>query len=295
MGGRVVDAAANRGVENAIVTLEGHGPILTGPDGAFSFQSVEGGQRALRVQAFGYGTFSTSLRVTGDVTVTVELEIAPFMMDSLVVAPRQVEVGGRVRDPATDLLLRDVDVSTSLGEAVRTNGTGRFEVGGWEGVALLLQVRAFGYLPIDTVVAPGPDDRYDFFMEPDPVVARMIDVEIRRIEERAGGRRAITLRPLNRDDLLRRRGLTLLELLRTEYGGRVRLGCVILDERSLTPSMADGVLRTMLAQDVERMEFLYRGRMLRIYTREFIRTMLGGGVELVAPTYVEWARPPLCR
>jgi hypothetical protein len=34
--------------------------------------------------------------------------------------------------------------------------------------------------------------------------------------------------------------------------------------------------------------------MLRINTREFMRTMLGGGIELAVPTYVDMARPPFC-
>jgi len=70
--------------------------------------------------------------------------------------------------------------------------------------------------------------------------------------------------------------------------------CIVLDEEPLTPQMADGVVRTMLAQDVERIEFLFRGNMLRIYTREFMRTMLGGAIELKKPLYVDMARPPLC-
>jgi hypothetical protein len=294
VAGRVLDAEVNRGVPNAVVTLEGHRPILTGATGDFRFPEVEEGEYVLRVEAFGYRASSRSLRVRNDVTVAVELGIAPFVLDSLVVAPREVEVNGRVRDQAKDLSLKDVDVFTSRGEAVRTNGRGRFEVRGWEGIGLLLQVRAFGYLPLDTVVAPEPGGTFELDVEPDPLVERMIEAEIRRIEDRAGGRRAITMRPLDRDDLLRRGGSTLLELLRTEYGQRVRLGCVILDERSLTPAMADGVIRTMLAQDVERIEFLFRGRMLRIYTREFMRTMLGGGIELAVPTYVDMARPPFC-
>lgn len=295
VAGRVLDSEADRGIQNAVVTLEGHRPILTGAAGEFNFSEVEAGEYVLRVEAFGYSAVSRSLRVRNDVTIAVELEIAPFVLDSLVVAPREVEVNGRVRDLARDLSLRDVDVRTSLGEAVRTNGRGQFDVSGWEGVGLLLQVRAFGYLPLDTVIAPGSDESYLFDMDPDPLVERMIQAEIRRIEQRAGGRRAITMRPLGREDLLRRRGLTLMELLRIEYGRRAaRIRCIVLDEKALTPATADGVVRTMLVQDVERIEFLFRGRMLRIYTREFMRTMLGGGVELGYPTYVEWARPPFC-
>lgn len=292
--GRVLDAEANRGLQNAVVTLEGHRPILTGTGGEFRYADVEGGEYLLRVEAFGYRAFSRSVRVRDDVTLAVALETAPFVLDSLVVAPRQVEVDGRVRDPAKDLSLKGVDVRTSRGEEVRTNGRGRFEVSGWEGIGLLLQVRAFGYLPLDTVISPGPEETFVFDVDPDRLVERMIEAEIRRIEDRAGGRLAITMRPLNRDDLLRYRSLPLIDVLRHEYGGRVRLGCVILDERALTPATADGVIRTMLAQDVERLEFLFRGRMLRIYTREFMRTMLGGGIELRQPAYVAMARPPFC-
>jgi hypothetical protein len=294
VAGRVVDSQTNAGVVNAIVTLDAQRPILTGTLGEFSFADVAAGEYTLRVEAFGYVAASRSLRIDGDASVMVELEVAPFVLDPLVVAPREIEVEGRVRDPMKDLSLPDVDVRTSRGEAVRTGGRGRFEVGAWDGVDLLLQIRAFGYLPMDSVVVPAPGARYEFNMTPDPIVERMIEVEIRRIEERAGGRRAITFRPLSRDDLLRRRGFTVMELLRTEYGDRVRLGCVVLDERALTPAMADGVLRTMLAQDIERLEFLFRGRMLRIYTREFMRTMLGSGVELTRATYVDMANPPFC-
>lgn len=292
--GRVVDSEGNRGIPNAIVGLDGQRPTLTRNDGAFLLAEVGAGTYVLRVQAFGYEAVSRVLRVQADVTSTVELPSAPFRLDSLVVAPREVDVRGEVRDPERDLPLDDAEVYTSEGDATRTNARGKFDVRGWEGIGLLVQIRAFGYLPVDSVLDPSPDDDVLFELVPDPVVERMITAEIRRIEERAGGRRAITLRPLNRDDLLRRRGRTLHELLSTEYGHRVSLGCVAVDERVLAPSMADAMLRTTFVQDVERVEFLFRGRMLRVYTRAFIRTMLGGGVELGHVSYVDMARPPFC-
>ena len=115
--------------------LEGHRPVLTGATGDFRFPEVEEGEYVLRVEAFGYSPSSRSICVRNDVTVAVGLEIAPFVLDSLVVAPREVEVNGRVRDQAKDLSLRDVDVLTSRGEVLRTNSRGRFEVSGWEGCA----------------------------------------------------------------------------------------------------------------------------------------------------------------
>lgn len=190
--------------------------------------------------------------------------------------------------------LSAVDVTTSLGEETRTTRRGRFDVLGWEGTGLLLQLRGFGYLPVDTVVTPDPEREYQFDLEVDPLIQPMIDVEIRRIQERAGGRRAITMRPLNRVDLLRRRGQTIFDVLLNEYTGRARLGCVVLDEVVLSPAMADGMIRTMLVQEVERLEFLFRGKMLRIYTRRFMQRMLGSGIELREATYNEMANPPFC-
>ena len=103
------------------------------------------------------------------------------------------------------------------------------------------------------------------------------------------------MRPMNRESLLRWRGYTLEELIRIKYpmrGSGIR--CVVVDEHVLSPGMAEGVLLTTLAFEVERIEFLFRGRMLRVYTREFMRTMVGSGLELRRATYVDLVSPPLC-
>lgn len=292
--GRVVEAGGP-GIQNAIVQLDGSRPILTSSEGSFRFEGVAGGERTLRVEAFGYLPFAGALAVAGDTAVTVVLDIAPFALDSLVVAPRRIDMDGRVRGFERDVPISGADVVSSHGQVTRTNGRGGFGLDVWEGVSLLLRVRAFGYLPLDTILSPEEHQDYLFFVEPDPLVERMIATEIRRIEERAGGRLAVTMPPLNRDDLLRWEGASLRDVLRYEHPLKLdRIRCVIVDEKALTPSMAAGVLMTTLAQDVERIEFLFRGAMLRVYTREFMRTMLGSGIELRSPGYVEWARPPFC-
>ncbi len=291
--GQVVDTLTGLGIPAAVVRLEGHGSVLTGEAGGFRFAAVEEGDYELQVEAFGYAPRSVFLQVRGDVVLSVATEVAPFDIGGLVVAPRAVEVRGRVRDTLRDLSLRGVEIVTGAGDVTQTNGRGRFEVGGWEGLELLVRIRAFGYLPVDTVLIPTPGESYEFGLEPDPIVERMIAEQIGRIERRAGGRRSITLRPMNRDRLLRLRGRTLQEVLQTAYIGRLRIRCVVFDEVSLTPQMAEGLLLTTPVEDVERIEFLFRGWMLRVYTREFMRTMLGSQVELRRATYVE-ASPPLC-
>lgn len=294
VSGQVVDTLTGRGIPAAVVRLEGHGSVLTGESGGFRFVAVERGDYDLQVEAFGYAPRSVFLQVRGDVVVSVATELVPLDIGGLIVEPREVEVRGRVRDPVRDLPLKGVEIITGGGDNTRTNGGGGFEVGGWEGLELLLRIRAFGYLPIDTVLTPTPGERHEFDLEPDPIIERMIAEQIGRIERRAGGRRAITFRPMNRDRLLRRRGMTLYDVLHTDYAHRLRVGCVVLDERPLTPSIADGILQTIPVEDVERIEFLFRGRMLRIYTRDFMRTMLGSQVELRRATDVDIVSPPLC-
>ena len=296
MAGRIVDGATGRGIPNAVVTVGGSRPVLSESDGFYMVEGVEAGTRTLQVEAFGYRPTTRELEVTRDVMLDVAVDAAAFVLDPLIVAPRAVDVTGRVRDPIRDAPLKNVDIRTSSGQTTRTNARGRFDVTGWEGMGLFLEIRAFGYMPLDTVIEPGDGRPRVYFLRPDPLVEEMIDVEIRRIEDRAGGQRAITMRPLDRTQLLRRwSGHTVEELLRLQYGRRAqRIRCTVIDEESLTAAVAEGVLSTTLAQDVERIEFLFDGAMLRIYTRDFMRTMLGSGIELRPPTYVDVVDPPFC-
>jgi hypothetical protein len=52
---------------------------------------------------------------------------------------------------------------------------------------------------------------------------------------------------------------------------------------------------TLFPGEVHRVESLFDGAMVRVYTRDFMRRMLSGAVELRRPVYVAMARPPLCR
>lgn len=291
--GRVIEAGG-RGIEGAIVELEGHAPTMTDASGDFRFENVEPGRHWVQVRAFGFASLSDTVLMSRDMTLTLTLEMAPFPLDSLVVAARKVRMGGQVWDTVLGFPLA-ADIITSQGQSTRSSSRGRFKLEVWEDVPIQILVQAFGYLPVDTLVVPvaGADIRFDLVA--DPLVDRMIGVEVSRLEERAKPQLSALLGAMNRDDLLRWRGTTLMDLLRTEYpvhGRRVR--CVIFDEESLSPQMAAGMLETTLVRDVERIEFLFRGAMLRVYTRGFMRAMIGGGLELREPVYVSIADPPLC-
>ena len=296
--GRVVDANTGSGIENAIVALAGHGATLTSTDGLFFFDGVEPGEYTLRIEAFGYVSESLPLTVEGDRTVTIPLEIVPFMLDSLIVEPRAVDVDGHVRDGEKDLPVVDAEILTNRVPSTRTGVHGRFSLDDvWEGVPLLLSLRAFGYLPMDTILHPvdghGP---YDFGLAADPIAERMIELQIGRIVDRAGGRRAILMRPLERDRLLRRTGASLGDVLKSMYPRRhlQRVRCIFVDERLLSPRIDGDWVNSMSPGEVERVEFLYRGAIMRIYTRDFMKRMIAGEIELRHVTYVATPTGPFC-
>lgn len=124
--GRVIRAGGTAGIQNARVELEGHGATLTSAEGAFHFEGVESGGYTLRVDAFGYASDSRFLAVDRDTTLTIPLEVAALLLDSLLVELRRIDIDGRVRDGGRDLSLGDADVLTDQGRATRTDVNGRF-------------------------------------------------------------------------------------------------------------------------------------------------------------------------
>ena len=295
LDGRVVDADGE-GIPGAVVELGRVQAILTDDEGAFRFENVEMGRYQLRIRAFGYGDEDVLLDLRADRTVTVALEETAFELDSLVVGAEKVEVRGRVRDPGRDRYLPAVEIRTSQGHAVLTDAGGAFEVEAWENVPLRVVVLAFGYFAADTLVVPlDGGDPFVLELTEYPVVQAMLGAANRRLEARARGRVSVTMPPLDREQISLWGGNTLDEVLRVEYPAqRRRIACVLLDERPLTPFEAEGFLETTPAWEVERMEFLFSGAMLRIYTREFMKKLLARRTNLSAPVYVASASPPFC-
>ena len=294
--GMVIAPGESPAVAGATVDLEGHGVTQTTAAGFFRFERVAIGEYSLKVTAVGFQPAVLRLTVEGDTTVTVRLERVPFRLDSLVVTARKIDVEGRVQDPGRDLPLRDADVLTSHGPPMRTDRRGRFRLKEvWEGGQIALSVSAFGYLPLDTTVVPLAGDRYVFDLVPDLLVERMIAQQIERIEQRAGGRLSTLMRPLDRDGLLRSGGGSLRDVLRAKYSIHLRrLRCVLVDDRLLPPSADGAMLGAMIPEDVQRVEFLFNGAMLRVYTRQYMRRLIGSRAKLRPPVYVAIANPPVC-
>jgi hypothetical protein len=297
--GRVQELNAATVIALAAVELEGVGTTLTSENGSFRFEGVLPGGYTLRVVAFGYVSDSRYLAVDGAATVTVELQPSPLRIDSLLVELRSVEIRGEVRDPDNDFALVNISVMTDQGIVTRTDEHGRFQFERvLEDIPLHLTVRAFGYLPLDSVIHPQADASYIFELEADPVVNAMVDVQVERLERRAAPRFVVGFRNLNRQRLLRYAGShTLWDVLLWEYGEQRldRVACVVIDEQPYAAGPAvRSALQHTLPEELERIEFMFRGAMLRVYTRDFMQHMIARNLELRQP-FMLGGLWPLCR
>ena len=282
--GRVYDVRSGSGIQNAVVTIEGHGSTLSNGLGTFRFSGVEPGDYILRVEGFGYVDFTTAVSVVNYAMVSVPLEAAPFALDSIVVEARTLDFDGRVRDPALDYFLFDAQVFSDQGHEEWTNKNGRFDLDDvFEGTPLHVVIRAFGYLPLDTTFVPDDDERYDFELVTDPLATRMIEFQILRLGVRAG-EDLYQFRPaLNRAELSRYAGFgTIQSILELKYPMRIlrSVSCMILDEQEVIQAWRrQWVLQNMIPEELERIELLEfpgpaRSFQLRIYTRGFFQELV---------------------
>jgi hypothetical protein len=300
--GRVVEAGTNAEINGAVVELVGYGRTLTS-GGSFFFGEVSPGAQVIRVTAYGYEPETRGVVVDTLTVVDFELRVAPIAIDPLTVDVQVMEVEGRVRDAQHDFPIVDAMIFTRWG-MLESDSHGRFRVESFpEGEALPLSVQAFGYMTLDTVLLPSRDSVYEFVLEEDAQVRALIDAQIERLEERIGFRWSAMLKPLNRDDLIPFAGsATMWDVLLFRYRPWLeQVKCVVLDEQVIglrsgpihnTLYSAQAAMRGLLPEEVERVDFFafggrYKGAIMRVYTRNFMRDMVDGAAELVAHPYAQ--------
>lgn len=293
LSGRVVERDSGQPVAGATVLLR-DATRLTTDAGTFRFTDVEPGRYVLRVSAIGYRPAEMTVVLRRDTTVDVELEVEPVALDTIAVRTRTVHVRGVVRDAETGTGLIDVEVSRGA-ERERTDPIGRFD---FEDVPAaspqVIEVRGFGYLPVTVEVTAERDTTLEFALVEDPLAQRMIDVQVERLEMRAHPYVTPIMPAIDREDLMKSINWTVLDIINTRYGNWMgRVGCILIDDVQTRRGIEE--LGLMLPDRIQRIELLFRGRMLRVYTRDFIRRMLGGGVTLKPPLYVTPPAPAYCR
>jgi hypothetical protein len=306
--GRVISTTTASPVPGATVVLPGQATVVSDSEGTFRLPSVTPGRYFLRVAALGYRDQELTVIALRDTTIVVELDPAPVQLDTLAVIARFISVRGEVSEASSGLGLIDVDVELVDIRDVRTDGLGRFRFNRVPaGPDATIVVRGFGYLPIERSFTTSRDTVLTFQLEPDPVVQKMISAQVARIEQRGHGLRSAMLTPIGRAELLRNLNATVYDLVQQRYASRTsRIRCLLIDDVQIKHSglgifVRGGpaeALRMILPDQVERIEILDRDRVMRVYTREFIRKMVAGGVQLRPPLYVgppEVPGEPYCR
>jgi hypothetical protein len=288
--GRVFDASGGAAVRNAIVDLHGYGSTLTAEGGYFRFEDVPSGAYTLRVDAFGFAVESRALTVAADTTLVISVRYQPLVLDPVVVESRLIDIDGRVRDPSREMAVVDAEIFTNQVEGVITGFHGRWNLDDvLAEVPLRVVVQALGYITLDTTFVPEEDRRYEFDLRPDLRVEALIETQSLRLHERDSPTGTAMLQPMDRERALRYAGRhTAATMLDWEYGRRLdRVACTLVNEVQWLFDWKPSTLSQLLPEDIERIEFPFEGKMMRIYTREFMRTMISREVELRTPVYVE--------
>lgn len=294
--GRVVDRASGDPVTGATVQMGGLPVVVTSETGEFRFSRVQAGRYELRILALGYADYEQALLIRKDTLLAIEMDVAPVQLDTLGVRGRNINVRGRVREKGTRIPLIDVDVQSSVDRRTHTNAAGRFKLSRVPAdLPVAVHLRGFGYLPFDTIVESPSDTTLDFELEVDPLVQRMIDVQVQRLDTRSKPFQAVIMPVIDREDLLRNMNMSALDLIKSKY--RIFLGrvhCIMIDDRQSYNGIEE--LDLFLPDRLERIEFLFRGAMLRIYTRNHMAKMLGSNKPLARPSMTpsKPPAPPLC-
>lgn len=299
LSGRVFDPAADdSGVQNAVVVLEGRGAQLSDRNGDFRFRGIPVGAYTLRVTAPGYEELRLRVSLVRDTALAVALRPDPIAIAGVgVVLGRRMEVNGQVRDPATNSWVSRAEVLSDQGHTEYTNLFGRFDLDDvFDGPLLRITINAFRYLPLDTTFVPDRDERYAFDLLPDPVMARMVENFLARLDDRRPARNYWYEPTLNRDDLARMKPSTSLrEVLEREFPptkGR-RIVCLLVDEWMYNFMGDEGYRRSVydgtFVNDVERVELLEFGpgyMMARVYTRAYFLEHVGSSAKLAVPSLI---------
>ena len=280
VGGRVIDSG-DAIVIGVSVQLSGHGIRLTGPDGGFTFDRVTPGRHQLTVRGLGYAPLDTTILVSRDTSIVLSLERSPVQLDTIIVEGRDVEVGGEVRDPVLDRGVVGAEVYATPDRHTVTGPHGRFDLGDVPAnVPLWIRVEELGFLPMVTSVAPDQDTILHFQLVPDPVAVKIIERQKARIDERAADLRYEGTSVIDRPQLSQVRNASLKEYMKRQLGTRWyrRVDCWVLDERAGAGTIEN--VRTLSPEELEYINVLRYGPrrdelMVRVYTRNFILSMIG--------------------
>jgi hypothetical protein len=296
--GRVVERGTAEPINAATVELSGVGRVLTNATGAFVFINAKPGRRNLKISMFGYRTFETRVDISGDTTVAVELEVEAVRVQGVTATNRTYTIKGEVLDQKGEPVM-DVDVLLGTQRKTGSNANGRFKLTRVPvGQPQLVQVRGLGLLPYAVQIDASQDTTIRVVLSPDPIGLRMIDQQITRLEVRTRGV-GQSLRQVDREALMRLSTVSLYDvvvrLLPPAPGGpgTREVPCLFIDERRSVAGMAE--LMSYLPDEIERVEIIARGVMVRVYTRRYVQEMIRKRANPGAIVLIETPRGVTCQ
>jgi hypothetical protein len=285
-------------VSNAVATLEGLGSVLSDESGVFVLRGVPLGTHQLSVQALGYSEVRFPLVLAGDTLLEVHLSPEPIALDSVTVMLGKTDLRGRVADRTGDRFVVGADVASDQGHRATTNREGAFVLRDiFDGPPIGLTVRAFRYLPLDTVLDSEPPVAHQIGLAVDPFMASMLREYSERLDKRTNELRYLDQPPLDRaalDDLSP--NTSLQRALEARYPRHIvrRIMCFVIDEREYRFSgrgERTSVLEGTFVSDIERIELLEfpsdtRLLMARVYTTRFVQRHVLSTAPMARPSMI---------
>jgi hypothetical protein len=274
--GRVLDRESKNPIAGATVQLLGFGRQIAGADGAFRFSGVPEGRLRINAQMLGYEARDVTVNVRGDVTVTIELEIEPITIDSLVVGARNINIRGRVVERGTGKAIEHAYVLIRPNFETRTRADGSFRLKKVPaGRDVSLAIEALTFMPTGARFETDRDTTLIFELDPDPVGRKMVAMQLQKLEQRTRGLPFARTR-IERAELEQIPG-DMQEFIRFRlsayaYANRP-MPCIFYDDRQI---MLREELNTILVSDLYLVELIDRGTMLRMYSRQHNERMLRG-------------------
>jgi hypothetical protein len=274
--GRVIDRDSRSPVAGATVQLLGFGRVISGSDGTFRFSGVPEGRLRINAQMLGYEQRDVTVNVRADVTVTIELEVEPISMDTLVVGARSINIRGRVVEKGTGKPIEHAFASIRPTFETRTRADGSFRLKKVPaGREVSVSIAALMFMPAGTRFETDRDTMLIFELEPDPVGRKMVAMQLEKLEKRTRGL-PYTRKQFERAELEQIPGdmeaFIQFRLTTYRYSNRP-MPCIYYDDRQI---MFKEELASILVSDLYRVELIDRGTMLRMYSRQHIERMLRG-------------------
>ncbi len=274
--GRVVERATGDPISGATVQIAGMREVLTGPRGNFVIPGVPRGRRTLQVTMLGYKSQKIDFNAQRDTLLLIELDVEAVRLKDVTVQNDYYSVKGEVKEREHGLPVMDADILTSVrGSAARTNSAGRYRVSRLPvGPVTTIQVRGLGLLPVTINIDPQRDTTINFLLQPDPIGLRMLKNQVEKLETRAKSTSFHT-EAFTRETLLERYynfdvADILDQLLRQRvHGGGMQ--CLFIDEREARFGLIE--LSGFVPDEIERIELIDHGTMVRVYTRRWLQKM----------------------